>query len=101
MTGFDNVREVLRDKDLCNDINRAVPQSYTGRIASNAKQCGMSMTINSILFLDDPDHRRLRSLVSKPFRSKAVERLRPRIRANVSALLDSITDARFDAVHRK
>jgi hypothetical protein len=27
----------------------------------------MSITINSILFMDDPDHRRLRSLVSKPF----------------------------------
>jgi cytochrome P450 len=98
VTGFDNVREVLRNKDLSNDINRALPESYTGRIASNAKESGMSTTINSILFMDDPDHRRLRSLVSKPFSAKAVEELRPRIRANVAELLDTITDARFDAV---
>jgi cytochrome P450 len=98
VTGFDNVREVLRNKDLSNDINRAVPESYTGRIASNAKASGMSISINSILFMDDPAHRRLRSLVSKPFSAKAIEELRPRIRENVAELLDTITDARFDAV---
>jgi len=97
-TGFDNVRELLRNKDLSNDINRALPESYTGRIASNAKESGMSITINSILFMDDPDHRRLRSLVSKPFTAKAVEELRPRIRENVAELLATITEARFDAV---
>jgi cytochrome P450 len=37
VTGFDNVREVLRNKDPSNDINRALPDSYAGRIASNAK----------------------------------------------------------------
>jgi cytochrome P450 len=98
VTGFENVREVLRNKDLSNDINRALPESYTGRIASNAKESGVSITINSILFMDDPNHRRLRALVSKPFSAKAVEELRPRIRANVAELLDTITDARFDAV---
>ena len=98
VTGFDNVREVLRKKDLSNDINSALPESYTGRIASNAKESGMSITINSILFMDDPDHRRLRSLVSKPFSAKAVEESRPRIRANVAEVLDAITEARFDAV---
>jgi hypothetical protein len=36
--------------------------------------------------------------VSKPFSAKAIEELRPMIRANVSTLLDTITDARFDLV---
>jgi cytochrome P450 len=98
VTGFDNVREVLRNKDLSNDINRAFSDSYSGRIASNAKESGMSITINSILFMDDPDHRRLRALVGKAFTAKAVEELRPRIRENVAELLDTITDARFDVV---
>jgi cytochrome P450 len=98
VTGFENVREVLRNKDLSNDINKALPDSYAGRIAANAKESGMSITISSILFMDDPDHRRLRSLVSRPFSAKAVEELRPRIRANVAELLDTITEARFDAI---
>jgi hypothetical protein len=42
VTGFDNAREVLRNKDLSNDINRVCSDSYSGRIASNAKESGMS-----------------------------------------------------------
>jgi cytochrome P450 len=98
VTGFDDVREVLRDKDLSVNINKALPESYAGRLASNAKTSRMTITFGSILFTDDPDHRRLRALVSKPFSPKAVEELRPRIRTNVAELLDTLTDARFDAV---
>src|SRR5882757_3093377 len=65
VTGFEDVREVLRNKDLSVNINKALPESYAGRLASNAKTSGMSITFSSILFTDDPDHRRLRSLVSK------------------------------------
>jgi cytochrome P450 len=98
VTGFDEVREVLRNKDLSVNNGLALPESYAGRIASNAKTSGMAITLNSILFKDDPDHRRLRGSVSKRFSPKAVEELRPRIRANVAELLDPLTDARFDAV---
>jgi cytochrome P450 len=58
----------------------------------------MTETFNSILFKDDPDHRRLRGLVSKPFSPRAVEDLRPRIRANVEDLLDTLTEPYFDLV---
>jgi cytochrome P450 len=98
VAGFDDVREVLQNKDLSVDINRALPESYAGRLASNAKTSGMSITFSSILFTDDPDHRRLRGVVSKRFSPKAVEDVRPRIRTNVAELLDAITDDRFDAV---
>jgi cytochrome P450 len=98
VTGFDEVREVLRNKDLSVNINKALPESYAGRLASNAKASGMSLPFSSILFTDDPDHRRLRALVSKPFCPKAAEEFRPRIRTNAAELLDSITDVRFDAV---
>jgi cytochrome P450 len=98
VTGFDEVREVLRNKDLSVNIDRALPESYAGRLASNAKTSGMTITFNSLLYMDDPDHRRVRALVSKPFSPKAVEELRSRIRTNVFELLDTISDARFDAV---
>jgi cytochrome P450 len=58
VTGFEDVREVLRNKDLSVNINNALPESYAGRLASNAKASGMSITFSSILFTDDPDHRR-------------------------------------------
>src|SRR5258708_26236561 len=84
VTGFDNVREVLRNKDLSNDINRALPESYTGRIASNAKASGMSTTINSILFMDDPDHRRLGPLGRQPLNAQSAGERRPAIQAQVA-----------------
>jgi len=42
------------------------------------------------LFLDPPDHTRLRRLVSKAFTPRTVERLRPRVQALVDELLDAV-----------
>jgi cytochrome P450 len=99
ITGFEEVREVLRNKDLSTDADDvADPESYMGRIAANAEGSPMEVVLDSMLYKDDPDHRRLRALVSKPFSAKAVEELRPRIKANVAQLLDTVTDARFDLV---
>jgi cytochrome P450 len=42
----------------------------------------------SMLRIDAPDHTRLRTLVSKAFTPRAVERMRPRIEAVVKELLD-------------
>jgi cytochrome P450 len=47
----------------------------------------------SILGLDPPDHTRLRRLVSSAFTTRRVERLRPRIRDIVAALLDDVAHA--------
>jgi pimeloyl-[acyl-carrier protein] synthase len=53
----------------------------------------------SMLFLDPPDHTRLRTLVSKAFTPRMVEALRPRIRSIAAELLDraAATDE-FDLV---
>jgi cytochrome P450 len=53
----------------------------------------------SFLFLDPPDHTRLRKLVSKAFAPKVVNALQPEIRALVDGLLDRIAaEGRFDVV---
>ena len=46
----------------------------------------------TMLFLDPPDHTRLRALVNKAFTSRAVSALEARIRATMAALLDAIDD---------
>ena len=51
----------------------------------------------SILFMDPPDHTRLRSLVNKAFTRSAINALEPRIREIMGVLLDDIGDpAGFD-----
>jgi len=51
----------------------------------------------SILFMDPPDHTRLRSLVNKAFTHSAINALEPRIRALMGTLLDQIEEpAGFD-----
>ena len=51
----------------------------------------------TMLFLDPPDHKRLRALVNKAFTPKAVNALEPHIRSLLADLLDDIDDpAGFD-----
>ena len=51
----------------------------------------------TMLFLDPPDHTRLRALVNKAFTPNAVNALEPRIRGILGTLLDDIDDpAGFD-----
>ena len=52
-----------------------------------------------MLNLDDPDHKRLRGLVSQPFNQRSIDAWRPRIRAVAEALLDTLADrGSFDLV---
>ncbi|MGQ0805576.1 MAG: cytochrome P450 [Actinomycetota bacterium] len=54
-----------------------------------------------MLFLDPPDHTRIRGLVSKAFTPKMIERLRHRIEDLVEGLLDAVEqrgDGRMDVV---
>ena len=46
----------------------------------------------TLLFLDPPDHTRLRALVNKAFTSRAVNALETRIRTILASLLDAIED---------
>ena len=46
----------------------------------------------TMLFLDPPDHKRLRALVNKAFTPKAVNALEPHIRSLLQGLLDDIDD---------
>jgi cytochrome P450 len=48
---------------------------------------------HQLLFLDPPDHTRLRSLISKAFTPRLVEAMRPRIAALTDTLLDAVQEA--------
>ena len=53
-----------------------------------------------LLFLDPPDHTRLRSLVNSAFGTAAIQALEPRIRCIMDGLLDAIGDpSSFDLIN--
>jgi hypothetical protein len=95
VTRFDDVRQVLRDKDMSADPRKANPNSFVAKIAAMGGTLNSSAP-QSMLFMDDPDHRRLRGLVNKAFTLKAVEALRPRVREIAAELLAKIDTDEFD-----
>jgi cytochrome P450 len=82
------------------------PSSSTDRLKSSVAQRMLAegattrpMGPPSFLFLDPPDHTRLRKLVSKAFVPKVVNELRPDITELVDELLDRIAErGRFDVI---
>ena len=94
LTRWDDVRQILRDKDMSADPRKANPDSFIAKITAVA---GLGSSAEpSMLFMDDPDHRRVRGLVNKAFTLKAVEALRPRVREIADDLLGQIKDGEFD-----
>ena len=51
-----------------------------------------------MLFLDPPDHERLRGLVTKAFTARRVEEMRPRIQSIVDELLDAVDDGEMEVM---
>lgn len=97
LSRYEHCRALLRDPRFGNGDNRVTPSSFNEsdpdllavrrEIAERAASGAQSM-----LGLDPPDHTRQRSLVSRAFTPRTVERLRPRIAEQVDTYLDGLAD---------
>jgi cytochrome P450 len=83
-----DVAALLRDPNFKKNPTIAAEGPYTQALLADD---------HSMLFMDDPDHRRIRSLVSQAFSKRATEAFRPRIQAIADDLLDAI-DPTSDSV---
>src|SRR5215831_3484093 len=87
LTRFEDMKAVLADRSLSVDPRKAPDtprrRAMMGDVPPEAFQ-------PSMLQLDDPDHKRLRGLVSQAFNQRSVDAWRPRIRAIADALLDAL-----------
>ena len=94
LTRAADVEAVLRDRELSVDGRKAPADSFMRRIAQTSD---VELREPSMLFLDDPDHARLRGLVNKAFTPRAVERMGPRIQEITDELLDTVNRT-FDLI---
>ncbi|MGJ6121139.1 cytochrome P450 [Mycolicibacterium sp. Y3] len=85
-SGFADCDEVLRHPSSCSDgmkssvVQRQIAEGITPQRTATP----------GFLFLDPPDHTRLRTLAQQAFSPKAVRALEPEIRALVGELLDAV-----------
>jgi len=95
-SSFDDCDAVLRHPSSANDQSKS---TRVQREMAKATEAPPSAGQPSFLFLDPPDHTRLRRLVSKAFVPKVVQALEPDISAMVDTLLDEAARAgHFDVV---
>ena len=92
LTRREDVERVLRDRTMAVDGRKANEGTYMRLFAPPPGH------EPSMLLLDAPDHTRLRSLVSKAFTPRAVERLTPRIREIIDELLAAVAGDRKSVV---
>ena len=87
LTRFEDCRTALRDQRLGNpEAGDSVPTLIVG---SSRDRDGP----RSLLSLNPPDHTRIRSLVSRAFTPRRVERLRPAVEDMTRELLDPVAEA--------
>lgn len=88
LTRYDDVVHVLRDPSLSVEEHRATPSPM--REARQEALGDRSGGSRAILNIDNPDHDRLRRLVSKAFTPKVVAELRPLAERLVAEALDAV-----------
>jgi cytochrome P450 len=85
---YEDCRNVLRDPRFSSNPATLSPEIAEHIRNSPVRQVGSRL----MMFLDPPDHTRLRSLVSQAFTPRVMERLRPRIQELVDELLDEVAE---------
>ncbi|MFD5438012.1 cytochrome P450 [Kitasatospora sp. NPDC127067] len=90
-TGYAEVRTILSDRRFSADIRHP---SFPLLVAGDREQITATP---SFLNLDDPEHARLRRMVTGDFLVKRVQAMRPDIQRIVDEALDTMTDGRTEA----
>ncbi|GHH34857.1 cytochrome P450 family protein [Lentzea cavernae] len=98
ITGYDAVRSALADPRLSTDLNR-IDGLFAQKEPDRGKRGGFSSIIAShMLHRDQPDHTRLRKLVSKAFTGRAIAALRPEVQRITDGLVAALADRDDDVV---
>lgn len=95
LTRAADVAAVLKDRTLSVDQTNAAPDTIVQRLTTLQDR----EAPRSMLVLDDPDHARLRRLVTHAFTARAIEAVKPRVAEVADELLDAVEGQdRFDLI---
>ncbi len=99
LTGYADVLACLRDLRMSAERVGALRSQLPEDVIEELQP--MERVFESwMLFLDPPDHTRLRGLVNKAFTPRRVEAMRPHIQQIVDGLLDRVQNTgRMDVIH--
>jgi cytochrome P450 len=85
LTDYEDIKAVLsHDRFSCEPNREGFPHVFEGRMVADKAD-------KSFLRLDNPEHDRLRRMVTKEFTVKRVQALRPRIEETVDRLIERYT----------
>jgi cytochrome P450 len=96
---YADVREALYDRELSSDRVSAILRPLAERARARADLLERTMR-NIVVFKDQPDHRRLRRLLTQAFTPRMVERAKPAIAEMTDRLLDSLPADDVVDLHR-
>ena len=95
LTRAADVAATLKDRTLSVDQRNAAPDTIVQKLATMQDR----EAPRSMLVLDDPDHARLRRLVTHAFNARAIEAVRPHVREVADELLDAVAGQdKFDLI---
>lgn len=95
LTRAADVAAVLKDRSLSVDQRNAAPDTIVQRLATMQDR----EAPRSMLVLDDPEHARLRRLVTHAFNARAIEAVRPQVETVADDLLDAVAgQEKFDII---
>jgi cytochrome P450 len=95
LTRWADCEAVLRDPKWSSNPEHRGDQRFNGPVTQEFAD----MNVRTLLFLDPPDHTRLRRLVSKAFTPRRIEQLREHVREITETLLADVQPGEpFDAI---
>lgn len=85
VTRYDDVMAVHTDSRFSTDVTK-----YTPAVVTRLMPRLLRLLMDSMVFKDDPDHKRLRGLVNKAFTPKRVQQMSDDIDRTVQSLVDQL-----------
>jgi cytochrome P450 len=93
LSGYDDVRAVVNDRGLWRNPARGNPRALFSRVSDVSGE-----RPQSILFMDDPDHARVRGPLTQAFYKRAAK-MKPQVEAIVDEVLDGLASRpSFDVI---